>query len=374
LNVFTTWQLSFQQLLSQTSEDSVAVKLLRLLAFFDNKDISEWIFIEFHRHPFSSKTSELLEWVNQFADSQQRWNKRLFKKNLVLLHDFCLLQSVAQDADEYSHASLHPLVKDWIQLQMGKSACQQYALMVSEILGGILQAFWESEHFQLPLHTKQYLALHMVAQEENNSEYLGINCAELHQDLLIEYTNNQSWLSKFFRRLGLHNKAEQLRVQVMETRKRVLGIEHLDTLRSIHDLALTYWDQGRWEEAEPLQVQVLETRKRVLGAEHPDTLTSMSSLALTYKDQGRWEEAEPLQVQVLETRKRVLGAEHPDTLTSMNNLAFTWEQHDRHLEALKLMEECVQLRNRILGNNHPDILSSRTALLKWQAENLRLIA
>jgi hypothetical protein len=47
LNVFTTWQLSFQQLLSNTSEDSAAVKLLRLLAFFDNKDISEWIFIEF---------------------------------------------------------------------------------------------------------------------------------------------------------------------------------------------------------------------------------------------------------------------------------------------------------------------------------------
>jgi hypothetical protein len=231
LNVFTTRQLSFQQLLSQTPEDSVTIKLFRLLAFFDNKDISEWIFIEFHGNKFTSKTSELLEWVNRFTDSQKRWNNRLFKKNLVLLHDFCLLQSVTQDADEHSHTSLHPLVKDWIRLQMGKSACQQYSLIVAEILGNILLAFWESQHFQLPLHTKQYLALHIIAQEDNNSEYLGINGVELHQELIIEYATSQSWFSVFFRDLGLHDKAEQLQVQVVETRKRLLGVDNPDTLK-----------------------------------------------------------------------------------------------------------------------------------------------
>ena len=50
-------------------------------------------------------------------------------------------------------------------------------------------------------------------------------------------------------------------------------------------------------------------RRRVLGAEHPDTLTSMHNLALTYSDQGRWKEAEELGVQIVEMT-RVLGAEH----------------------------------------------------------------
>jgi hypothetical protein len=44
--------------------------------------------------------------------------------------------------------------------------------------------------------------------------------------------------------------------------------------------ASTYWNQGRWKEAEELEVQLMETRKRVLGAEHPDTLTSIFSLFL----------------------------------------------------------------------------------------------
>ena len=51
----------------------------------------------------------------------------------------------------------------------------------------------------------------------------------------------------------------------------------------------------------------METRKRVLGLEHPDTLTSMANLALTYENQGRWKEAEKLGMQAMETRKRVLG-------------------------------------------------------------------
>jgi hypothetical protein len=64
----------------------------------------------------------------------------------------------------------------------------------------------------------------------------------------------------------------------------------------------------------------METRKRVLGVEHPSTLTSMANLASTYSGQGRWKEAEELEVQVMETKKRVLGVEHPSTLTSMANL------------------------------------------------------
>ena len=50
------------------------------------------------------------------------------------------------------------------------------------------------------------------------------------------------------------------------------------------NLASTFWNQGRWKEAEELFVQVMETRKRVLGAEHPSTLTSMANLAFGRKN------------------------------------------------------------------------------------------
>ncbi|KAJ5128088.1 hypothetical protein N7448_008867 [Penicillium atrosanguineum] len=38
--------------------------------------------------------------------------------------------------------------------------------------------------------------------------------------------------------------------------------------------------------AEQLEVQVMETRKTKLGEDHPDTLTSMANLAFTWKSSG----------------------------------------------------------------------------------------
>ena len=49
-------------------------------------------------------------------------------------------------------------------------------------------------------------------------------------------------------------------------------------------------------------------RKRVLGVEHPETLTSMADLASTFRDQSQRKEAEKLEIQVVEMRKRVLVA------------------------------------------------------------------
>jgi hypothetical protein len=53
----------------------------------------------------------------------------------------------------------------------------------------------------------------------------------------------------------------------------------------------------------------MEAKNRVLGAEHPDTLTSIAKLAVTLWNQGRWDDAEELEVQVMETRKKKLGAD-----------------------------------------------------------------
>src|SRR2546430_6102919 len=101
----------------------------------------------------------------------------------------------------------------------------------------------------------------------------------------------------------------------MQALHTVPGRRHPDLLTSIANLASTYWNQGRWTQAEELEVQVMETRKRVLGAEHPSTLTSIANLASTYRNQGRWTQAEELEVQVMGTSSRVLGAEHHSTLT-----------------------------------------------------------
>jgi len=82
----------------------------------------------------------------------------------------------------------------------------------------------------------------------------------------------------------------------------------------------TYGKQGRWKEAEELDVQVMETKTRVLGAEHPDTLTSMNNLAFTWKGQGRVAEDIKLMEKCVQLQALVLGADHPRTLSSSTAL------------------------------------------------------
>jgi hypothetical protein len=81
-----------------------------------------------------------------------------------------------------------------------------------------------------------------------------------------------------------------------------------------------YSNQGRWKEAEELQVQVMQTRKRVLGDEHPDTLTSMNNLAITLELQSRHKEALALIDLCFQSRRKVLGEQHPDTQSSLSAL------------------------------------------------------
>jgi hypothetical protein len=104
---------------------------------------------------------------------------------------------------------------------------------------------------------------------------------------------------------GDFNNVEQLEIQVMDMRKKLLGAEHPDTITSMANLASTYQNQGRWNEAEQLEIQVMDMRKKLLGAEHPDTLTSMANLASTYQKQGRWNEAEQLKFEVTNIKIRM---------------------------------------------------------------------
>jgi hypothetical protein len=157
---------------------------------------------------------------------------------------------------------------------------------------------------------------------EYRREILDIESVLGAEHSIVQYL--KSLLSSILESHGRWMEVEELRVQVMEMRKRALGAEHPDTLTSIANLASTLREQGRWKEAEELQVQVAETRKRVLGAEHLETLISIANLAATLQMQGRWREAEELQMQVVEARTRVLGAEHPDTLISVANLALIY--------------------------------------------------
>src|SRR6185295_9586158 len=82
-------------------------------------------------------------------------------------------------------------------------------------------------------------------------------------------------LGTLYLKLGLYDKARPLMQSALNTRRRVLGEEHADTLLSLNNMGDLLDNQGKFADAEPFYRSAFEGRRRALGAEHAETLSSM---------------------------------------------------------------------------------------------------
>lgn len=151
LNVFTTWELSLQQLLETADSGKEKTDLLTLFAFFDCKDISEQLFSayseraqawpSFYHWPVDclnpclgddypdGQTMPGLNPDNVVLDGERRWDADNFVDILHDLLEMSLVQSWSRADDEFCHLSIHPLIKDWIRLRSTEEETRRYALV-----------------------------------------------------------------------------------------------------------------------------------------------------------------------------------------------------------------------------------------------------
>jgi len=164
--------------------------------------------------------------------------------------------------------------------------------------------------------------------------------------------------------LGLYSEAQPLFERALDTRRRILGPEHPDTLTTMERLARTEERLGKYPEAEKLMQASFDVRSRVLGPDHPDTIQSKHGIANLALVQGRLGDAEKLYREVVDTLRRIRGPEHPETLKSMYSLSLALPSRGKSVEALLLLRTVVETQIRVLGPEHPDTLVSMTTLAR----------
>ena len=169
-------------------------------------------------------------------------------------------------------------------------------------------------------------------------------------------------MGNVYEKLGLYPQAHSLLAQAVDIRRRVLGPEHPDTLRTMASLGVNSFDQGRYAEAEKTLRETLDVRRRVLGPDHPDTLQSMNDLGLVLNAEGRFADAANVLRDALEIKTRVLGPENPATVNSMENVGNVLEEEDHHAEAEKLYREALDIRRRVQGPDAPQTVSAMNNL------------
>ena len=383
--VYETWDLSFEEIKRRASGQSsagdaqaahAAILILQICVFFHHSNISKDIFrfaAEESREPVVD--SEVVEKLPLAMSSLDRtllaldnnghWDESIFEQGITVLLSFSLMKK-----DESSGMlSVHPLVHHWSREQLSKSEQQRMYEIGSIILCCAISPRLSSYDYGL----RQLIFLHIKANESYGSQ----------MGLTKKYYDDK-WNKFIFviREIGDWKHTEQLEVQVLDMRKKLLGAEHPRTLLSMENLVYTYLGQEKWNEAEQLGIQVLDMRKKVLGAEHPHTLLTMGNLAYTYLGQGKWDKAEQIGAQVLDIKKKVLGAEHLHTLLTMGNLAYTLLSQEKWYEAEQLGVQVLAMKKKLLSAEHPYTLISMNDLAnvylgqrKWnEAELLGLQA
>ncbi len=167
-------------------------------------------------------------------------------------------------------------------------------------------------------------------------------------------------------------EAEAVYRDSLERYRRVQGPDHPDTITAVGKLGALLWEMGKPEAAERSLREALVGHRRVLGEEHPETLLSINNMGFVLQQQGKFDEAEAHYREALEKYRRVLGPEHPNTLVALNNVGYLLQAQNKLAEAEPFWRETLEIRRRTLGEAHPDTLNSINNmgyLLQMQGKN-----
>ena len=153
-----------------------------------------------------------------------------------------------------------------------------------------------------------------------------------------------------------HDAAEALFREAMERSRRTWGPEHARTLLAMMNVGYVLQCQGKLAEAEPVLRDALAGQRRTLSDDHEDTINTMSNLGMVLLGERKFEESERVLRDVLARRRRVLGDDHPDTLVAINNLGFALDGAGKTAESEPLARESLERSRRVLGDDHPKTL------------------
>jgi tetratricopeptide (TPR) repeat protein len=315
-SIITTWQISFEHI---RKERPAAARLLSLMSLFDRQGIPDFLLYNHYQEVDDTE-----------AD---------FEEDIYTLASFSLVGTNVEGKEFEMHRLVQFSTKKWLELRDELEGWKESYITIME------EAFPVGRHENWTTCQKLFPHAEIVlTYRPANDDYL-----ELWASILF----NAAWYAD---ERGNYNAAEEMFRRALEEYEKAQGMESLDTLFSMNNLASVLRKQGKYKEAETMSRQALDGCEKVLGREHPDTLVSVSSLASVLRNQGKYKEAGVMSRRVLDGHNKVLGKGHPYTLASVSNLTLVLQDQGKYAEAEVMSRQALDGCEQVLGKEHPDTL------------------
>ncbi|KAF2234939.1 TPR-like protein [Viridothelium virens] len=342
-SVLTTWETSYQAI--SDSDYPEAADIMTMLSFLSSDDI----------------------FLQLFNTGLQTSAKAMSHMDIYKIEDcFRILEkySFLQWKKDQASFAMHKLVHAWGFDRLEESKQSSFSITVLKLMAAAITgcSSWPDDKLRLVPHVMANF--YTVAQPGYISNRIGEEIVDDIESLAlflaeIGWTREEQMLKEFVlsKHHGHLSEAARIQREVLGKWKLILGEEHLNTILTMHNLAVTLGDQGHLSEAARMQREVLEKWRLILGEEHPDTILTMHNLAVTLRRQGHLSEAAQIHREVLEKRRQILGEEHPDTISTTSHLATTLHYQGYSSEAVQTHREVLEKSRRILGEEHPYTLT-----------------
>jgi serine/threonine protein kinase len=183
--------------------------------------------------------------------------------------------------------------------------------------------------------------------------------------------------------LGEMGEARSLAEATLESRKRVLGANHEDTIQSMVQLGRIYFYlniERRVPEFPALAQATYDTAVENLGPDHAHALRALRILIMMHGGSGNLREQERLTPKLHAGYLRVLGPTHPDTITAIGMLAKQRGRHGRTEECIQMYQESIDALDKLYGKGSrlaastAGDLANRLIYLGRYAEAERILA
>lgn len=256
LSVFTTWELSFEQIKGEETERRNKDHFLTLAAFFDNNKISENLFRAYYK-----KTSP--EWMHIFCTHGQ-WETERYGDVLAEFQRLSLIQILVKKKKGFQF-SIHPVVRDWVRLRKNQDVQQKFAVEAIKALVRYLKSVHSFNKLNLDL--KQEIFLHADACSHHDKALVEV----LFETNMQYELDPEVQFSDVYRQQGRYKDAVELLERALSRYKEHLGSQNLSTLKVMQDLSYNYYLRTNYNKAATLRESADRIRNSAWYSTQEDT-------------------------------------------------------------------------------------------------------
>ena len=137
-----------------------------------------------------------------------------------------------------------------------------------------------------------------------------------------------------------------------------LGSNSKEAAMVMGNLAVVFHKQAEWNKAELLERQVVETRRRILGTSHPNTIVALGNCRTALLAQNKVAEAVDLAKEEVQCVKGAADVTVESIIHALLTISGALESAGAFAEAIPFLEETIGLRDAETPNPQQGVLSA----------------